>query len=134
MIQVTAAMISLGSLPHHRPQACSPQTAPIMTPKVHSGNPIRTIRKASLSSVSGSGSQAVAVCSQRGPAAATAAPGPAAVALPGEVANEYRGPDASTSLRPPMAQALSRAAKLKKKVKLSSADDVTMLVTWSFSQ
>src|ERR1700694_788071 len=134
MIQVTAAIISLGSLPHQRPQACSPQTAPIMTPKVHKGNPIRTIRKASLSSVSGSGSQAVAVWSQRGPAAATAAPGPATLALPGEVASEERGPDASTSLGAPMAQGCSRAAKLKKKVKLRSADDVTMLVTWILSQ
>jgi len=33
-----------------------------------------------------------------------------------------------------MAQALSRAAKLKKKVKLSSAEEITMLLTWIFSQ
>src|SRR5258708_38624162 len=129
MIQVTAAMISLGSLPHHRPQACSPQTAPIITPKVHNGNPIRTILKASLSRVSGSGSQAVAVCSHCGPAAATAAAGPGATALPGP-ASADRGPEASTSLRPPMAPALSSAAKLKKKVKRSNADDVATLVTW----
>src|SRR5258708_17185181 len=133
MIRVARGMLSLGSLPHHRPQACSPQTAPIITPKVHNGNPIKTILKASLSRVSGSGSQAVAVWSHCGPAAATAAPGPVATALP-EAASEDRGPEASTSLRPPMAQALSSAAKLNKKVKLRSADDASMLVTWSLSQ
>src|SRR5258708_19054881 len=116
MIQVTAAMISLGPLPHHRPQACSPHTAPIITPKVHNGNPIRTILKASLSRVSGSGSQAVAVWSHCGPAAATAAPGPVATALP-EAASEYRGPEASTSFRPPQAQAFSRAAQPNKQGK-----------------
>src|SRR5258708_36727855 len=132
MIRVARGMLSLGSLPHHRPQACSPQTAPIITPKVHNGNPIKTILKASLSRVSGSGSQAVAVWSHCGPAAATAAPGPVATALP-EAAREDPGPEASTRLRPPMAQAFSSAAKLKKKGKLSSADAGTMPGTGNLS-
>src|SRR2546421_12374785 len=58
MIQVIAAHVSFGSQPHQRPQACSPQMAPAMVPKVQMGKPSRVARKVSRSSVSSEGSRA----------------------------------------------------------------------------
>src|SRR5919108_1958087 len=58
MIQVMAAHVSFGSQPHQRPQACSPQTAPAMVPKVQIGKPSRMARKVSRSSVSSDGNRA----------------------------------------------------------------------------
>src|SRR3989442_14392501 len=53
-----AAQVSLGSHPHHRPHACSPQMAPAMVPKVQIGKPSRMARKVKRSSVSSHGSRA----------------------------------------------------------------------------
>src|SRR5437868_7156505 len=58
MIQVMAAQVSFGSHPHQRPQACSPQMAPAIVPKVQIGKPSRMARKVSRSSVSRLGSRA----------------------------------------------------------------------------
>src|SRR2546421_3972215 len=58
MIQVIAAHVSLGSQPHQRPQACSPQMAPAMVPKVQIGKPSRMARKVNRSRVSSDGSRA----------------------------------------------------------------------------
>src|ERR1700674_670273 len=58
MIQVIAAQVSFGSHPHQRPQACSPQTAPAMVPKVQIGKPSRMARKLTRSRVWSDGSRA----------------------------------------------------------------------------
>src|SRR5438876_4561398 len=57
MIQVIAAHVSFGSQPHQRPQACSPQMAPAMVPKVQIGKPNRMARKVKRSRVSSEGSR-----------------------------------------------------------------------------
>src|SRR5947208_16412217 len=53
-----AAHVSFGSHPHQRPQACSPQMAPAMVPKVQIGKPSRMARKVRRSRVSSDGSRA----------------------------------------------------------------------------
>src|ERR1700676_1560042 len=49
--QTMKLKVSLGSQPQYRPHACSPQTAPIITPNVQTGKPIITKRKLQASSV-----------------------------------------------------------------------------------
>src|SRR2546428_12863428 len=53
-----AAQVSLGSHPHHRPHACSPQMAPAVVPEVQIGKPSRMARKVKRSSVASDGSRA----------------------------------------------------------------------------
>src|SRR5258708_3620855 len=52
------ARVALGSQPHQRPHACSPQMAPAMVPKVQIGKPSRMARKVNRSSVSSEGRRA----------------------------------------------------------------------------
>src|ERR1035437_4605007 len=94
MAKITQTMklkVSLGSQPQQRPQACSPQTAPIITPNVHTGKPIITKRKLHASSVVDEGSLRSELATEPigppGPAVPpppviTAAPPPPALSTP----------------------------------------------------